>query len=404
MSLGAGAVVAVVDPGVDATHPDLAGRIVGTADHDSTPSAAGPTVDNVGHGTHTAGMACAQAGNGYGIASLGFDCGLFIEKVGLCSEVADSIVDAANRFSDAISMSLGSCGSSLQPSIDYAWGRGSVPVAAAGNTPTPSPGSNYPAQGIQPEGSGPNIDAGEGLVVTAVKYTGDRAAFAQKTTGVSVAAFGAATDSVSGGQQGILSTYPGNTTEFDASGCLCRTSVNGDNRFAYLVGTSMATPQVAGLVALMRAVKPTLPAAKVARLIKLTAGNCAQYGNGIGWGVIRADEAVAAALGRDIDPPSSNVQRAKKARRSRLSLRLKSADGACSSELPIAGIKAVAVFASANGGAYHPVGKTKKSKFSFRAKRGRRYRFFSVAVDQAGNRESPPALPDAKAHIGRRHK
>jgi serine protease len=399
MSRGTGAEVAMVDTGADATHPDLAGRIVATADHDSTPLAAGPTVDTVGHGTHTAGMACAQAGNGFGIASLGFDCGLFIEKIAFCSEVADAIVDAANRLSDAISMSLGNCGSSLQPSIDYAWGRGSVPVAAGDNQPTPSPSSNYPAQGIQPEGTGPNLDAGEGLVVTAAKYSGERAAFAQKNTGVSVAAFGAATDALSGGQQGVLSTFPGNATEFEAEGCLCRTSVSGDNRFAYLVGTSMATPQVAGLVALMRAAKPSLSAAKVARFIKLTASNCSQYANGLGWGVIRADEAVAAALGRDIDAPTSNVRRARKVGHGKLSLRLKSGDGACSNELPIAGIKSVNVFASANGGRFHRVAKTAREKVGFRGKRGRRYRFYSVAIDKAGNREAPPSLPDAKARL-----
>jgi serine protease len=402
MSKGTGGEVAVVDSGADATHPDLAGRIAATADHDST-TLTGPTVDEVGHGTHTAGMACAQAGNGFGIASLGFDCNLFIEKVGFCSEVADAIVDAANRFSDAISMSLG-CSSSLQSSIDYAWGRGSVPVAAGANEPSPNPSSNYPAQAVQPEGSGANLDAGEGLVVTAAKYSGERAAFAEKTTGVSVAAFGAATDALSGGQQGILSTYPGNATQFEAEGCLCRTSVNGDNRFAYLVGTSMATPQVAGLVALMRAAKPTLSAAKVVRFIKLTASNCAHYANGLGWGVIRADEAVAAAIDRDIDPPTSNVQKAKRVGRNRLRVRLRRADGACSKELPVAGIKTVTVFASANGGAFHRVAKTAKKEVTFRGKRGRRYRLYSIAVDKGGNREAAPALPDARARLGRKRR
>jgi serine protease len=408
LSRGDGAEVAVIDSGF-ASHPDLDARVAATAGFGLGAFDGGPRTDTLGHGTHVAGLACGDTDNGYGIASLGFDCNFYAEKINIdslnsCSLVSQAIVSAGDRFSDAISMSLGGCGDSLQAAIDYAWGRGSVLVAAADNMPTPSPGSNYPAEGVQPEGTGPNIDAGEGLVVTAAKYTGERASFAQKTNGVSVAAFGAATDSASGGQQGILSTYPGNTTDFDLTGCQCRTSINGDDRFAYLAGTSMATPQVAGLVALMRAAKPSLPAAKVARLIKLTAGNCAQYANGIGWGVIRADEAVAAALGKDIDVPASNVLRARKARRARLSLRLRSADGACSSELPIAGVKTVNVFASANGGRFHRVGKTKKGKFAFRGKRGRHYRFYSVAVDKAGNREAPPALPDAKARLGRKHK
>src|SRR5204863_4929439 len=94
--------------------------------------------------------------------------------------------------------------------------------------------------------------------------------------------------------------------------CGCRTSVNGSNNFAYLVGTSMATPQVSGVAALMRAVKPKLAPARVSRLIKATASHCGTYGtDGLGWGLIRADQAVAAALDEDVTPPISHVRSAK---------------------------------------------------------------------------------------------
>ncbi len=190
-----------------------------------------------------------------------------------------------------------------------------------------------------------------------------------------------------------------------------RTTVNGDNRFSYLSGTSMATPQVAGLAALIRAAKPNLGAAKVARLIKETASGCGTYGSGIGWGVIRADHAVAAALGKELNPPSSNVRSAKLARRAGaaglasasrargrvVNLRLKRKDaGACAKDLPVAGVKTVAVFASANEGVYHRIAKTTKKKVRFRAKPGRRYRFYSIAIDNDGNREAPPPTADAK--------
>ncbi|HEY7121059.1 MAG TPA: hypothetical protein VH329_00740, partial [Solirubrobacterales bacterium] len=62
----------------------------------------------------------------------------------------------------------------------------------------------------------------------------------------------------------------------------------------------------------------------------------------------------------------------------------------------------VAVFASVNGRRYHRIGKTAKRKLTFRAKPGRRYRFFSIAVDKAGNREAAPGLPDAKLRLKRR--
>jgi serine protease len=415
LSKGNGAEVAVIDTGVNSSHPDLAAHIVGTSDRDPTPAAPGPTVDTVGHGTHTAGLACADSDNGFGIASIGFDCSLFIVKLATdapfaaCSYVANAITDAANRFSDVISMSLGNCDSSLNPALNYALSRGSVLVAAGANAQTPNPNLNYPAQWVQPEGTGPQVGFDRGLVVTAAKYNGTRASWAQQTTGVSVAGFGSVTDSQSGGQQGILSTFPPPGIDYDSLGS--RTTVNGDNRFAYLVGTSMSTPQVAGLAALIRAVKPNLAAPQVAHLIKATASGCGTYGSGVGWGLIRADHAVAAALGKEVNPPSSNVRSAKLARRAAaaglasasrargrvINIRLKRQDaGACAKDLPVAGLKTVNVFASANGGLYHRVVKTKKKKARFRSKPGRLYRFYSVAVDKDGNREAPPPTADAR--------
>jgi serine protease len=421
LSKGTGAEVAVIDSGTDGAHPDLAPRIVGGAGFGT----GSPTFDPLGHGTHTAGLACAESNNAFGIASMGFNCNLFVAKIadgGPCSNVANAITAAANRSSDVISMSIGGCGVSIAGSLDYALARGSVLVAAGDNTATPNPSTNYPAQWVQPEGTGPQTTFDRGLVVTAARYDGSRASWAQGTTGVSVAAFGAATDTI-GGQQGILSTWPTNTTSLDTGGgllgdppCNCRTSVNGDNRFAYLVGTSMATPQVAGVAALMRAAKPNIVATRVSRLIKATASNCNTYVNGLGWGLIRADQAVAAALDNDITPPTSNVKSAKKARSGGASaaasrgkvinIRLKRRDVAgenCAGKQPISGVKKVIVFASANGGAYHRIAKTKKkTKVQFHAKRGRRYTFYSIAVDKAGNREPAPSLADARTGGRRR--
>jgi subtilisin family serine protease len=174
----------------------------------------------------------------------------------------------------------------------------------------------------------------------------------------------------------------------------------------------MATPQVAGLVALMRSARPGIPAARIVKLIKLTAAGCDRYGtNGLGWGIVRADRALAAAAQKDVVAPSSRVRRAKLGRdgghRRVAVLRLKSFDDRsetpCTKEIPSSGLKSVAVFASANGGPYHRIAKTARSRVRFRAKSGRRYRFFSVAVDKAGNREAAPGQPDAKLRL-RRHR
>ena len=407
LSKGAGAEVAIVDFGTDGSHPDLAPRIA-AAQGFGTGS---PTVDTNGHGTHTAGLACADSDNGFGIASLGFDCSLYIAKIGgACSNVSAAVIAAANRSSDVISMSLGGCRPSINSALSYALGRGSILVAAADNNPTPDnscPPTNdcaYPAEWIQPEGTGPNKGFNRGLVVTAAKYDGTRASFAQMTSGVSVAAYGSAGNSLSGGQQGILSTWPPPTVSSDSLGV--RTTVNGSNRFAYLVGTSMATPQVSGLAALIRAVKPNMAAQRVVELIKATAGSCGTYGGGLGWGVIRADQAVASALDKDTHAPTSNVRRAKR-RRGAINIRLKRGDPAgttCIKQLPSSGVKRVLVFASANKGRYRRIAKTTKKKIRFRGKRGRKYRFYSIAVDNAGNRESPPATPDAKARLKKRRR
>ncbi len=79
----------------------------------------------------------------------------------------------------------------------------------------------------------------------------------------------------------------------------------------------MATPQVAGVAALIRAVKPNIANTKVVHLIKATASHCGSYGDGIGWGVIRADQAVAAALDRDVGAPELRVKRARGTQRRR---------------------------------------------------------------------------------------
>jgi serine protease len=414
LSTGAGAEVAMVDSGVDGSHPDLAGRIVAATSFGTGTSA---TTDSVGHGTHTAGLACGDTDNGYGIASIGFHCGLFIAKIGgLCSDVADGITAAANRNSDVISMSLGGCPPDpITSALSYAESRNAVLVGAGDNTPAPSGvcggllgGSDcfYPAEWLQPSGTGPTVGFDRGLVVTAAKYNGARAAWAENSSRVSVAALGSATDAI-GGAQGILSTWPANSVDDDSAGG--RVAVNGDGRFSYLVGTSMATPQVAGVAALIRSVKPGMANTRVVHLIKSTANRCGSWGEGIGWGVIRADEAVAAALNRDIDPPSSRISRARKAHRAAASaaraggrlivLKIKRADseagGRCV-KLPKSGVKSVAVFASVNGGPYHRIGKTSKGTLRFHAKSHRHYRFFSIAIDQAGNREAAPSQPDAK--------
>src|SRR3954454_6779604 len=233
LSRGAGAEVAMVDSGVDGGHPDIAGRIAAAAAFGTS----APTTDTVGHGTHTAGLACGDSDNGFGIASMGFDCSLFVAKIpfmATCSNVADGITAAANRNSDVISMSLGHCDTGLIPALSYAQSRDSILVGAAENNPNPNGSCDTfplpdpfdcisPEEWLQPNGTGPNAGFDRGLVVTSAKYDGTRSSFAEATNRVSVAAYGSASNTI-GGQQGILSSWPANSVTDDDSGG--RTTVN----------------------------------------------------------------------------------------------------------------------------------------------------------------------------------
>jgi serine protease len=299
-SRGEGAVVAVVDTGVDSANPDLGPRIVAAADHDNAPGHGPATVDEVGHGTHVTGLACATGDNAYGGASSSFGCGLIVEKTDLSdASIAASIVDAADRGADVINMSLGGPGSSrvIENAVDYAWKRDVVMVAAASNLNQTNQG--VPARLLQPEGTGPKLKRGRGLVVTAAEYGGSRAFFRPgHGKGISLAAYGAASASTS--TPGIFSSFPANPTELEAGTfreppCQCRTSFGGDNRFAYLEGTSMAAPQVAGAAALIRSRRPGIDAKRVIKVIKKTARG-KRFQGGLGWGVLNARAAMRVAV------------------------------------------------------------------------------------------------------------
>ena len=176
-------------------------------------------------------------------------------------------------------------------------------VAAADNDDTDQDGNPTESQGIpadylQPVGSGPDIKRGTGLVVTAAQYDGSRAWFGPGLgTGISMAAFGSAGE----GMRGIFSSFPTGVTEIETlEFCgICRGDLGGDERFGYLEGTSMATPQVSGAAALIRSARPKLSATKVIGLLKRTATSQGQgFTNELGWGILNANRAVKAALAK----------------------------------------------------------------------------------------------------------
>lgn len=141
-------VIAVVDTGVYAAHPDLAGRVLpgydfADDDFDAT--------DDQGHGTMVAGIIAASTNNGLGVAGLTWSNSILPVKVchgNSCSydDLAEGIIYAADEGVKVISVSIGGeePAAVLKLATEYAWERGAVLVASAGNRGTPS--VSYPAR------------------------------------------------------------------------------------------------------------------------------------------------------------------------------------------------------------------------------------------------------------------
>lgn len=144
--------IAILDTGINEAHEDLSGRVI--ARRDFTGSSSG-SADVVGRGTHVAGIAGAVTNNTTGVASAAFDTRLLNVKVlgdankGSISGLISGIRWAADNGAEVINMSLGSDAGDCDPAwwedlfdvgvdelrdaIGYAWGKGVVLVAAAGN-------------------------------------------------------------------------------------------------------------------------------------------------------------------------------------------------------------------------------------------------------------------------------
>ena len=248
--------IAILDTGVDLDHPDLADRIVSNINFSSS-----ATVDDVhGHGTHVAGIAAAMTNNGVGVAGLGYTATIMNVKVmgdsgaGAYSSVASGIVWAADNGADIINMSLGGSGYSatLEDAVNYAWSKGVVVVAAAGNGGSSAP--FYPAYYTNC------------IAVAATDAYDAKTSWSNYGYWVDVAAPGV----------GIYSTLK-------------------DNGYGYKSGTSMASPHVAGLAGLVFATVSDADGDgnvndEVRSRIE---ANCDDIGvSGIGYGRINAARAV----------------------------------------------------------------------------------------------------------------
>ena len=410
VTTGQGALVGVIDSGIDAGHPELGGKIASGAEL-GTSSGAGR--DDNGHGTHVSGLACAGTNDGRGVAGAGWGCRIVMVKAPLLrdEDIADGIRIAVDRGAKAINMSFGGGPGTavLSQAIDYAVRRGVVLVAAASNGPETNQGA--PASELQP-GDAPEIDAGRGLVVTGADFS-DRNAETGRGPQVSVAAYGFF-DGIYpyDGPVGLLSTYPGNATEREAGiplvspPCGCRTSIDGDSRYARLEGTSMAAPQVTALAAMLAQLNPSLSVRERMRIIKATARGRGRWEPLLGFGIINAGQAVDAARRVDHRAPESRLRarrraRLRGARRVRVRLRWRGKDLGGRSGLIASGVRSFDVYLKRRNGRYRRIKRRTGRRTLVVKLRPGRYRLYTRARDRAGNVERTPRRADARIVVRR---
>jgi hypothetical protein len=262
--------VAVVDSGIDYSHPEFAGRIAGgrsfvpgTWKHDSD-----------GHGTFVAGEIAADPTNALGIAGIAFNAKLLIAKVvkpdgsvSLEGEV-NAIRWAAEQGARVINLSLGGVRDPIDPGLDtyspleqaavqYAYAKGAVVIAAVGNGPespaTPWRYADYPA-------ALPHV-----IGVSAIRVDGSVPLYSNRDAAyVDLAAPG----------DNILSTIPRNLVDTERLACIGNPYSNcGPLEFRRAIGTSFAAPQVSAAAALLLGQDPSLRPDDVAWILERSAAD-----------------------------------------------------------------------------------------------------------------------------------
>ena len=262
--------VAVIDSGIDATHPEFKGKIVAAESF----VGGSARVDQRGHGTFVAGLIAAGVDNAVGIAGMAPSAELLVAKVVDGDDLIDveaevrAIRWAVANGARVINMSLGGFRDPRDPdrdafspleaaAIGYAHGKGVVVVAAVGNSdevpPSPWPFATYPA-------ALPHV-----LGVSALARDGSVPAFSNRDK---------IYNDITAPGQGILSTFPLDLTagskecvEQGYSTC----AVEEFEDFRKGEGTSFAAPQVSAAAAMLLAVRSTLRPEQVTALLTRTA-------------------------------------------------------------------------------------------------------------------------------------
>ncbi|WP_157272149.1 S8 family serine peptidase [Azohydromonas aeria] len=270
-SQGNGITVAVLDTGVDGSHPDLAARMVaGWNFYDNNSNSA----DVYGHGTKVAGAVAATTNNALGVAGVAGQARIMPLRIsnasgtGYWSMVAQGLIWAADRGARLANVSYEVAGSSsVLNAAQYMKGKGGLVFVSAGNTGAAA--ATAPSTALIPVGATDANDA--------------RASF---------------------------STY-GNFVALAAPGVSVYTTTNGGG-YGAVSGTSFSSPVAAGVAALMMAARPALTGAQVESLLYKSALDLGTAGRDpyFGWGRVNAPAAVQAALTAataDTQPPTAAI-------------------------------------------------------------------------------------------------
>lgn len=269
LTTGASSVrVAVVDTGIDNSHPDLP-AVVAQRDFINNDNNA---EDDNGHGTHVAGTIGALTNNNTGVAGTNWNVGLVAAKAlnasgsGSYTAISDAIKWSADNGAKVINLSLGGSipSKTLENAVKYAWNKGTVLACAAGNSGVSS--KSYPAAYTNC------------IAVAATDQNDAKASFSNYGSNwVDVAAPGVAILSTMPNSQVYLNTQYGYYQNYDS-----------------LNGTSMATPHVAGLAGLIWATGNCTTATCVRNRIE--SNTDAISGTGTYWskGRINAFKAISA--------------------------------------------------------------------------------------------------------------
>ena len=269
------AVIGIIDSGILASHQELSGRVLAMADFFGNTSGA----DDYGHGTHVAGIAMASGNNGAGVPGVAWGANVKIVSAKVCgpsgrgpfaqygcptTAIVNGVTWAVDNGANVLNLSLGggSGSSAQQNALAYARANNVLPFCATGNENT---SVSYPAA------------FPECVAVGATDWNDGRASYSNYGPQVELAAPGG-DDEDPNGYSYILSAYH-----------------DGTASYVFMAGTSMATPQAAGLAALLHATGMTGAEAKLARM-KETADNLGNS-NYFGAGRINVWRALA-----DVDP------------------------------------------------------------------------------------------------------